>query len=123
MMRIRASAVLALLGFAGLLQPRLAAQSPAIPAGVPPALSPAEAKKTFQIADGLKIELAASEPTVRQPLCITFDDCGRLWVLQYLQYPIPNGLKAVEVDQLQADCSRLSICCGHYAVCNLLRLS
>src|SRR5258708_19747594 len=36
---------------------------------------------------------------VRQPVCITFDDRGRLWVLQYLQYPIPNELKAVEGDQ------------------------
>jgi hypothetical protein len=36
---------------------------------------------------------------VQQPVSITFDDRGRLWVLEYLQYPIPNGVKAVEVDQ------------------------
>ena len=65
----------------------------------PPALAPAEAKKSFQVARGLEFELVAIEPTVQQPLSITFDDRGRLWVLQYLQYPIPNGLKAVEVDQ------------------------
>src|SRR5262245_29909780 len=96
---IRSAVALALLTLAGLSPPVLAAEPPSPPPDVPPALSPAEARKTFRIAGGLKIELVASEPTVRQPVCITFDDRGRLWVLQYLQYPIPNGLKPVEVDQ------------------------
>src|SRR5215831_4065551 len=95
----RPAAALALLILAGLPPAELAAESPTPPPGVPPALSPAEARKALRIAAGLKIELVASEPTVRQPVCITFDDRGRLWVLQYLQYPIPNGLKPVEVDQ------------------------
>jgi hypothetical protein len=100
MIRVSATAVLAVLGFVGfLLESRLAADSPPVPPGVPPALTPEEAKKTFKMAEGLTIELVASEPTVRQPVCITFDERGRLWVLQYLQYPIPNELKAVEVDQ------------------------
>jgi putative membrane-bound dehydrogenase-like protein len=30
---------------------------------------------------------------------MSFDDRGRLWVLQYLQYPNPAGLKPVKVDQ------------------------
>ena len=55
--------------------------------------------KTIRTAEGLKIELIASEPTVQQPLSISFDDRGRLWVLEYIQYPTPSGLKAVEVDQ------------------------
>ena len=88
------------LSFGGLARPGLAnpAASP-LPADVPPQLTPAESKATFQVADGLEFRLVASEPMVRQPLCITFDDRGRLWVLQYLQYPNPNGLKPVEVDQ------------------------
>jgi putative heme-binding domain-containing protein len=77
----------------------LAADSPPVPPDVQPALTPAESRKTFQVAQGLEFTLVASEPKVQQPLSITFDDRGRLWVLQYLQYPIPNGLKAVEVDQ------------------------
>jgi glucose/arabinose dehydrogenase len=67
--------------------------------GSPPKVPPEEAKKTFQVAKGLEIQLVAHEPMVQQPLCINFDDRGRLWVLQYLQYPIPKGLKPVEVDQ------------------------
>ena len=65
----------------------------------PKALSPAEAVKRFTIADGLEVRLVASEPLVKQPVSITFDDRGRLWVLQYLQYPVPEGLKPVAVDE------------------------
>jgi putative heme-binding domain-containing protein len=65
----------------------------------PKALSPSEAIKRFTIADGLEVRLVASEPLVRQPVSISFDDRGRLWVLQYLQYPVPQGLKPVAVDE------------------------
>jgi putative heme-binding domain-containing protein len=75
------------------------AADPPVPQDVPPRLSPEESKKTLQLAPGLAIELVASEPVVQQPVCITFDDRGRLWVLEYLQYPTPNELKPVEVDQ------------------------
>lgn len=62
-------------------------------------LSPGQELKTFRVADGLEAQLFASEPAVRQPLSISFDDRGRMWVIQYLQYPHPAGLKPVEVDQ------------------------
>jgi putative membrane-bound dehydrogenase-like protein len=48
---------------------------------------------------GLKVSLVAAEPLVRQPVAIDFDDRGRLWVIQYLQYPNPEGLQRVEVDR------------------------
>lgn len=51
------------------------------------------------MADGLQVRLVASEPQVRQPVCIEFDDRGRLWVIQYLQYPNPAGLKRRTVDR------------------------
>ena len=63
-----------------------------------PALSPEESAKKFKVADGLEITLFVSEPQVSQPLSISFDDRGRMWVLQYLQFPNPNGLKPVKVD-------------------------
>ncbi len=69
------------------------------PADHPPPLSPEEEHKRFKVAGGLEIKLVAAEPEVAQPLSITFDDRGRMWVLQYRQYPIPNGRKPVEVDQ------------------------
>src|SRR5206468_1072926 len=77
----------------------LAGPTPADPDAPPPPLAPAEAVKRFKVADGLAIGLAVSEPDVTQPLSISFDDRGRMWVLQYRQYPLPAGLKAVEMDQ------------------------
>jgi putative membrane-bound dehydrogenase-like protein len=63
------------------------------------ARAPADELKAFKIAEGLEVRLCAAEPQVRQPLSLTFDDRGRLWVLQYIQYPNPEGLQPVAVDQ------------------------
>src|SRR5262245_58705674 len=71
----------------------------ALPQDIPPRLSPAKAKKTFQIAKGLQIEVLAHGPTVQQPVCNNLDHPGRLWVLQYLQKPNPRGAKAVDLGQ------------------------
>ena len=40
----------------------------------------------------------ASEPEVRQPLFLSWDSRGRLWVSQYLRYQFPAGLKIIEYD-------------------------
>ncbi len=61
--------------------------------------SPDEAIKRMKVADGFGVNVVASEPLVRQPVAIEFDDRGRLWVIQYLQYPNPAGLKRVQVDR------------------------
>lgn len=58
-----------------------------------------EAVQQFQLPDDLKIELVAAEPEVMQPLFMHFDDRARLWVVQYLQYPFPAGLKVIHYDQ------------------------
>src|SRR5215207_1052296 len=56
-------------------------------------LSPAEALKAFTLRQGLAIDLIAAEPAVQQPVHLSFDSRGRLWVTQYLQYPYPAGVK------------------------------
>ncbi len=53
----------------------------------------------MQPADGFTVKLVASEPLVRKPVALEFDDRGRPWVIQYLQYPNPAGLKRVRVDR------------------------
>ncbi len=53
----------------------------------------------MRVAPGFEVKLVASEPNIRQPVTISFDERGRIWVVQYLQYPNPAGLKAVSVDQ------------------------
>lgn len=58
----------------------------------------AEAVKQFTVRDGFAIDLMASEPEVGQPLFLSWDSRGRLWVMQYLQYQFPAGLKIVEYD-------------------------
>jgi putative membrane-bound dehydrogenase-like protein len=63
------------------------------------AFTPEEALQHFKVAEGFEVQLYASEPLVRQPVTMTFDDRGRMWVIQYLQYPTPAGLKPVEVDR------------------------
>src|SRR4051794_4735441 len=61
--------------------------------------APGVAASKMTAADGLAVPPVAAEPLVRQPVAVDFDDRGRLWVLQYLQYPNPAGLKRVAVDR------------------------
>ena len=66
-----------------------------------PETSPAAAQTlgAFKPIQGLTMELVASEPVIRQPIDLHFDDRGRLWVVQYLQYPFPAGLNITSYDQ------------------------
>ncbi len=68
-------------------------------AGGTQAPSPEESLRSFTVSDGLEMEVVASEPTIRQPLNLHFDERGRLWVVQYIQYPFPAGLKVVKYDK------------------------
>lgn len=61
--------------------------------------SPQAALKQMRVAPGFEVSLVASEPGIRQPVTMSFDSRGRIWVVQYLQYPNPAGLVAVNVDQ------------------------
>ncbi|MEO2049509.1 MAG: PVC-type heme-binding CxxCH protein [Pirellulales bacterium] len=65
----------------------------------PQGYPPNEAARKMTAAEGLRVKLFASEPEVRQPNFIKCDDRGRLWTIQYLQYPNPAGLKRVKVDR------------------------
>jgi putative membrane-bound dehydrogenase-like protein len=62
-------------------------------------LSPRETVEHFRLAEGLRASLALGEPDVRQPVCLNFDERGRMWVVQYLQYPFPAGLKILKYDE------------------------
>ncbi|MFO0947593.1 MAG: PVC-type heme-binding CxxCH protein [Planctomycetota bacterium] len=61
--------------------------------------SPAEAAGKMTVPPGFSVSLYAHEPRIRQPVAIEFDSKGRLWVLQYLQYPNPAGLNRAKVDR------------------------
>ena len=60
-----------------------------------PALAPAEAEKKFVVPEGFEVRLFAAEPDVVNPVAMTWDERGRLWVLELYEYPLgaPPGQK------------------------------
>lgn len=63
------------------------------------ATPPDRVLQTFRYSDDLALDLVLSEPDISQPVFITFDHRGRLWVVQYNQYPYPKGVKVMSMDQ------------------------
>ncbi len=61
-------------------------------------LPPEAARKRLRLGEGLAVDTVLHEPLVRQPVYADFDERGRLWVVQYLQYPNPAGLKTLTWD-------------------------
>lgn len=47
-----------------------------------PALRPEEEQQTIQLVDGYRLELIAADPLIQDPIAITFDADGRLWVCE-----------------------------------------
>src|SRR4051812_48936405 len=56
-----------------------------------PPRSPADEKKAFHLPPGFEAELVAAEPDIHKPLNMAFDDQGRLWVSETVEYPFPAG--------------------------------
>ncbi|HSZ60031.1 MAG TPA: PVC-type heme-binding CxxCH protein [Tepidisphaeraceae bacterium] len=52
-----------------------------------PSLSPREAMAKMQLPPGFKVTLVASEPDIVNPTAFTFDDQGRIWVTESVEYP------------------------------------
>jgi len=50
--------------------------------GPSPAMSPKQALQQFEINDDLSIQLVAAEPLVEDPVFTSFDEDGRLWVVE-----------------------------------------
>ena len=59
------------------------------PPGEP--LSPAEAIARMTVPEGFRVELVASEPDLVNPVAMTFDERGRIWVTESLEYPRKRG--------------------------------
>lgn len=50
-------------------------------------LSPEESEKLIQVPVGFELELFASEPDIINPISMTWDEKGRLWVVETVDYP------------------------------------
>ncbi|MGV3661702.1 MAG: PVC-type heme-binding CxxCH protein [Prosthecobacter sp.] len=53
-----------------------------------------EALKHLQLPGGFKAELIAAEPDLVQPIAFTFDERGRIWVVEGNSYPKPREVGA-----------------------------
>ena len=85
----------------GLSSPEAVTKDSAKPVSwAPGALPPEEAVKALMPGDGLAIDLVLADPLIEQPLFLNFDARGRMWVVQYRQYPHPAGLKIVSRDSV-----------------------
>jgi putative heme-binding domain-containing protein len=58
-------------------------------AGVRPtdALTPAEEQKALQVPEGFEIQLVAAEPDILKPMNMAFDERGRMWITNSIEYP------------------------------------
>jgi mono/diheme cytochrome c family protein len=54
--------------------------------GVVPVFTPEESLSQFKVAPGFKVELVASEPMVKDPVFVEWDDDGRMWVGELRTY-------------------------------------
>jgi putative membrane-bound dehydrogenase-like protein len=52
-----------------------------------PALAPDETRKLIQVPPGFEVRLFAAEPMVVNPVAMTWDERGRLWVVELYEYP------------------------------------
>src|SRR5882672_7445744 len=50
-------------------------------------IPPKEAPGKMTVPPGFKVTLFAGEPDIVQPIAFTFDDRGRMWVVECLSYP------------------------------------
>ena len=74
-----------------------------------PPKSPEASRESFEIEPGLQIDLFAAEPLVMDPVAIAFDDRGRMFVVEYADYPTgaepgePPLSRVVLLEDLDAD--------------------
>src|SRR5262245_32369507 len=50
-------------------------------------LLPADEAKQFQLPPGFEAQIVASDPDIKKPMNLAFDDQGRLWLTDSVEYP------------------------------------
>ncbi len=49
--------------------------------------TPEEAARSMTVPAGFRVEVVASEPAIVNPVAMTFDEKGRIWITESLEYP------------------------------------
>jgi putative heme-binding domain-containing protein len=64
-----------------------------------------EERKALHLPPGFEIQLVAAEPDIQKPLNLAFDDRGRLWVTDTVEYPFPveDGTRPRDTVKILAD--------------------
>ena len=65
--------------------------------------SPAEAIERMTVPEGFRVELVAAEPDIVNPVAFTFDDQGRIWVTESIEYPRSSAGKGRDRIKILAD--------------------
>jgi len=64
--------------------------------------SPHEAISKMTVPEGFTVELVASEPDIVNPIAMSFDDRGRIWITESIEYPSkPAGVGRDRVKVLE----------------------
>ncbi len=69
------------------------------PDDAPPALTPEESARRVKLPHGFRMELVASEPLIRDPSAVCWDERGRLFVCEIHGYNLDGYLDAVELNK------------------------
>src|SRR2546427_8925406 len=103
----RLAAVLVLLALVAPLRgspPLLAAQPPVVdPKALPkfPPVAARDALNPFQLRKGFRLELVAAEPLVTDPIALSFDEDGRLFVVEMNDYPERGEQRLGQIKRLE----------------------
>ena len=70
-----------------------------------PPREPADELKALHLPPGFEVQLVASEPDIHKPININFDDRGRLWITDTVEYPFPapEGAKTRDTVKILED--------------------
>ena len=66
-----------------------------------PPKTPQEEQKLLRVPAGFEVQLVASEPDIHKPINMAFDDRGRLWITDTVDYPFPAPEGATPADSVK----------------------
>jgi len=68
-----------------------------------PALTPEQAVAKMTVPPGFKVECVVSEPLIVNPTAMTFDERGRIWICESLEYPRASAGKGADKIKILED--------------------